>query len=105
MCVQQNAPGARTCESCGNALPGAAGPPAPAKKRPQQGKPQGTRPEPLTFFQSWKFTAMIGAILVVAIFLYKNYQPTATTSAPPQGQSLSPNAAAAVEQIESLQRE
>jgi cytochrome c-type biogenesis protein CcmH/NrfG len=45
---------------------------------------------------------MVGAILIVAVIMYKNYAPK-TSDAPPS-QALSPNAAAAVEQIESLQR-
>jgi cytochrome c-type biogenesis protein CcmH/NrfG len=104
LCGQQNPAGALTCTSCGNALPGRKGATAPAAKKPVPQKGHPTKQAPLTFFQSWKFIAMIGAILVVAVILYKNYQPTAPNVPATQSPAMSPNAAEAIERIETLQR-
>jgi cytochrome c-type biogenesis protein CcmH/NrfG len=93
-----------TCTSCGNSLPGAKVPTPTAKRKTASTKGQPAKQAPLTFFQSWKFIAMIGAVLVVAVILYKNYQPASPTAPAMQAPSMSPNAAAAVEQIENLQR-
>ncbi len=100
LCGHQNKAGAAACTSCGNSL-GPAGAAAPQRRKQQPGKPKSVHATPLTFFQSWKFTASFAAILIVGIILYKNYKP-ADTQAPVQ--AMSPNAAAAVEQIETLQK-
>lgn len=99
LCGQENNRDAYTCESCGNAL---RTPPVQSSRPGKRQSPsKSSHASPLTFFQSWKFVSSVAAVLIVAVILYKNFQPTGS-DAPAQG--MSPNAAAALEQIESLQK-
>lgn len=97
-CGSQNSSGSAFCESCGSAL-GGQGKPKPkaapkTPKRPQQS---------LSFFQSWKFTALIGAVLIGTIVLLRNSGKDPEKPPMPAVTS-GPQAAAMMSQIESLER-
>ncbi len=104
VCGHENPAQSASCTSCGTALPGARAARTEQKKKPAAPKQTSAKTAPPTFLQSWKFIVVVALILVAAVILYKNTQPTTAPNAAAPTQEMSPNAAAAVEQIESLQR-
>jgi ribosomal protein L40E len=89
-CGSQNIPGAAFCESCGSSL----------GVQPKQKQPRTPPQQPLSFFQSWKLTAIIGVILIGVIILFK----TSRKEQPEPAAPAAPQTAAMMSQIETLER-
>ncbi len=96
LCGNHNPPGSAYCESCGNVV----GTPeqirrAEKKSASKTGKSSSTTP-PVKILQSWKLTAVIGVIFIIAIIVFQsNKTPvtapmTPTTSGAPMQQGEMP---------------
>ncbi len=98
-CGQRNSGDAETCVSCGALL----------KRKPAErtaaskggARPQGKRPSALSFFQSWKFTALAALVLVavIAVIMF-------TRKSNPHGSgAISPGETGMIQEIEALQKQ
>ncbi len=97
-CGQRNAADAVTCVSCGTLLqkkPVVREAPPAGQKRPA-----GGRKSPFSFFQSWKFTAVVAVVLIgiiVAITLTRRSNPHETGTVAPGEEGM-------IQEIEALQK-
>ena len=99
LCGNRNPAGARTCESCGNALAKSDSQAPPSTRSAGKEPRRAPNPSPLKFFQSWKFAVALAAVLILTVVLFSMNDRQATR----QGK-VPPQTAAMGEAIDSLQR-
>ncbi len=98
LCGQRNSPGAETCASCGNGLRGSGARSRSPSSGEKKKTPRVTKSPPLKFFQSWRLTVLLAAVLILTVVLVSMNQ----RKGEPQ-EKASPQAAAMSGEIDSLQ--
>ncbi len=85
LCGNQNPPGSAFCESCGNVVGTPEQLRSASKQTTKKADKTATQP-PLKILQSWKLTAIIGVLFVIAIIFFQSKQaPVVTPSTPTAG--------------------